>query len=44
MTQTQKKKHKKNNPTDTNPPYQTEDELNASIHNLNALLERLSNR
>ena len=36
------KETQKNNPTDTNPPYQTEDELNVSIHNLNALLERLS--
>ena len=37
MTQTQKKKHKK-----ITQQIQTEDELNASIHNLNALLERLS--
>ena len=41
MTQTQKKKHKKNRPTDTNPSYQTEDHLNASMNDLNASLEPL---
>ena len=41
MTRTQKKKQKENRTTDTNPSYQAEDHLNASMNDLNASLEPL---